>query len=81
MKVKELIEKLQQVDPELPIRVYADHGQYSMSASTMGIRYADNNKQKEWMIKESFEPEEIGNEAYTELTKEECFTFFEIGAP
>ena len=27
MKVKDLIEELQKLDPELPVCVYADHGQ------------------------------------------------------
>jgi hypothetical protein len=81
MKVKELIAELQKVDPELPVRVYADHGQCSMDASTMGVRHADKDEEGQWMIEESFGPEEVGNEEYTELTKEECFTFFEIGSP
>ena len=81
MKVKELIEELQKVDPELTVRVYADHGQCSMAASTTGVRFADLDEKDEYMIESSFDEDEIEDEEYTELTKDECFGFFEIGAP
>jgi len=81
MKVSELIEELKNVDQDLPVRVWADHGQHSMLASSAVVRYVDKENEDEWMLEESFAEENLGDEEYTELTKKQASQFFEIGAP
>lgn len=39
MKVKHLIEILQQEDPEMEVHIYADHGQWVQKAHFAGVEY------------------------------------------
>lgn len=51
MKVKDLIEQLSEFDPELDVRVYADHGQCDMPAASTCLAYAIED---EYMIDGSY---------------------------
>ena len=44
MKVSELIEELSKLDPDLDVRVYADHGQTHYKAECVEIVYASEDE-------------------------------------
>lgn len=51
MKVKELIKKLQEVNQDLDVRVWADHGQADMKAGYVSVQYSEDD---EYMIEGSY---------------------------
>jgi len=51
MKVKDLIEKLSQFDPDLDVRIYADHGQHEMPATNTCLGYA---AESEYMLEGAY---------------------------
>jgi hypothetical protein len=59
MKVRELIKQLENLDPEMEVRVEADHGQYAMSATWVGEEYIyESEYMAECVAEEDLDPEE-----------------------
>jgi hypothetical protein len=73
MNVKELLETLKTVHPETQVRVWADHGQSCMLATTAGLQHISKNDINEYTC------DIINQEDITE--EDETVQIFEIGAP
>ena len=56
MKVKDLIEKLSQLDQELHVRLVADHGQTAMTCTGVGYTYI---REDEYMADEVHDWEDL----------------------
>lgn len=72
MKVKELIEKLQEVDQDLDVRIWAEHGQHDMMVDDASIQYSYYSPD-EYMIEASYCAGE-----YEEETEEDISTAYKF---
>ena len=71
MKISEVIEALnllQQSHGDLPVKVYADHGQYDMNANAVDLFYMREEDADEYMIETSHS--EIGEFDEDEIVKQ-----------
>lgn len=75
MTAAELIAELQQIPPDTQIRVWADHGQSCMQASSSGMMTIAKVDLDEWMC------DTVAPEDADEYRKEDLAYVFEIGAP
>ena len=69
--VKELIAALKGVDGTMPVRLWCDHGQVSMGASTTGIKYSSKAESTAWMSEDIHDDKEYTSDV----------PHFEIGSP
>jgi len=75
MTVKELMDELQKVPPETPVRLWCDHGQRSMKATTCNLAFVDKSEADQWIIDDI-----IGNDEVADYDGE-ITRIFEIGSP
>lgn len=78
MKVKDLMRELRNVDGELDVYVYADHGQDTMNASTFGVRYCYKDEVGNYSLEESYSEKDLLEEGED---VSDYGAFVEIGAP
>jgi len=77
MTAAELIAELQKVPPDTQIRVYADHGQLCMMASTCGLQTVMKEDLDEYMC----DTVDISQCEDNGIDPSELGQVFEIGAP
>lgn len=78
MTAAELIAELAKVPPETLVRVWADHGQASMGASTAGLQWIRREEADSWMADGTVHPEDLEDER---AEGAELVQIFEVGAP
>jgi len=74
VKVSELIADLQKMDQDLDVRIWADHGQMCMKATTVGVQRIRKEDENEHMIDDVIGDDEIDED-------EQYYYFCEIGSP
>ena len=72
MKVKDLIEQLSEFDPNLDVRIYADHGQHHMPATNTCLGYA---VESEYMLDGAYYDLD---EFIEDVAREHYYTFVSI---
>lgn len=79
MTAAELIAELMMIPPDTQIRVYADHGQQSMRASTSGLMTIRKEDLDSWMC-DTVHEDDIADDP-EEFSGVDLVKVFEIGAP
>lgn len=79
MNAAELIEELSKIPPDTQIRVYCDHGQQCMKASTTGLMTIRKEDLESWCC-ETIHPDDIADDP-EEFHGADLVQIFEIGAP
>lgn len=59
MKVKDIIKKLQSLDEELDVYVYADHGQTFIKCDSIEEEFIDSDDRGDYMMDSVIDPDEI----------------------
>ena len=77
MIVSELIAQLQQLDGNLPVRVWADHGQVNMQAGEATERYCAASDAGEYMLESCYNKPHLKS-GDAPFTLAECVPFCEI---
>lgn len=79
MTAAELIAELLAIPPDTQIRVYCDHGQQCMKASTSGLQTIRKEDADSWMC-DTVHPDDIADDP-EEWHGIDLIQVFEIGAP
>jgi len=64
MTVTELIEMLKEMPKDAPVCVYADHGQYTMKATNIGMARISEDEYKKFMMETTHDEDVHDGEKY-----------------
>ena len=59
MKVKEVIEQLEKLDPELDVYVYADHGQTYIKGGYCSVEHIDSEEKDDYYIESTIHEDDL----------------------